>query len=127
MSLPTLLIIGLGGFIGAVARAFSVHTINTYFHYHFAIGTIAVNIMGSLILGCLVAYFAHTQESVLMKSFFTTGVLGAFTTFSTFAVEAIFLLHNMRYFLAYTLTTMLGSLLMALLGYKLLSHFLQTS
>lgn len=79
-----------GGALGAVLR----HGVNQgavhYFGSGFPLGTIGVNILGSFIMGMLIAYFAHVwQPSPEAKAFLVTGLLGAFTTFSTFSLDFV--------------------------------------
>jgi CrcB protein len=55
-------------------------------------GTITVNIVGSLIKGLLAGWFAHKADPGLMwRLFLTTGILGGFTTFSAFSLDAALL------------------------------------
>lgn len=76
-----------GGALGAVLR----HSVNQgalhYFGAGFPFGTIAVNIIGSFLMGVLISYFAHVwQPAPEAKAFLVTGLLGAFTTFSAFSL-----------------------------------------
>ncbi|MBA1433117.1 MAG: fluoride efflux transporter CrcB [Epsilonproteobacteria bacterium] len=94
MSWQTILAIGSGGFIGAVSRAYLNGLISHRVPHELPFGTLGVNLIGSFIMGCLVAYFMYsTLFSVHVKSFLSTGILGALTTYSTFAIES-FLLFN---------------------------------
>lgn len=80
----------IGGGIGAAAR----HGVNLlsmrWFGVNFPWGTFAVNLIGSFLIGLLAAYFAYrtniagTQHTRL---FLITGVLGGFTTFSSFSLD----------------------------------------
>lgn len=55
-------------------------------------GTFAVNLVGSLALGAIAGYFAFRgQASPAIQLFLTTGILGGFTTFSAFSLEAALL------------------------------------
>lgn len=86
------LLVFLGGGLGAALR----HGVNQLaaraFGYEFAFGTLAANILGSLIMGLLAGIFAfHSEASQSWRLFLTTGVLGGFTTFSAFSLEAILL------------------------------------
>lgn len=93
MSWQTLLAIGSGGFIGAILRAYINGLVNRNFPHELPLGTLGVNIIGSLLLGVLFALFTYTTLfSVPVKSFLSTGVMGALTTFSTFALETFWLI-----------------------------------
>jgi CrcB protein len=64
-------------------------------------GTITVNIVGSLILGLLAGWFAHKADPGLMwRLFLTTGILGGFTTFSAFSLDAALLIERRQFVLA---------------------------
>ena len=87
-----LLWVGLGGAIGSILR----YLISQALHGStglFPIGTMAVNVIGSIILGALFA-MQETSEEVFKQSmwlFLTVGICGGFTTFSTFGLEAYLL------------------------------------
>ena len=86
------LAIATGGAIGALERyglnIGAVKLVGTGFPY----GTLAVNIVGSFVMGALIAIFANAwQPSETVKLFLITGFLGAFTTFSTFSLDAVVL------------------------------------
>lgn len=80
--------IALGGAFGAVLRHFVNVAAFKLFGDGFPWGTFTVNILGSFAMGLLIAIFAHYwQPSQTMKVFLVTGLLGAFTTFSTFSLD----------------------------------------
>ena len=117
MSWQNLIIIGSGAFIGAILRVKSIEFINSHFLYSIPLGVVFVNIIGSLIAGGLLAFFSYFDDYHL-KSFLMTGLLGAFTTYSTFAIESILLINQMKLFAIYTLSSIIGSILFAFIGYK---------
>ncbi len=121
MSLQTILAIGIGGFIGAVLRAYLTILINKTFLHELPFGTLSVNLIGSFLIGVLFVFFATIEIAPNIKSFLTTGILGGLTTFSTFAIES-FLLLKTNYFLGILniLLNVFGSILFAGVGYKLL-------
>jgi CrcB protein len=82
----------LGGGIGSMLR----HAVNqgsaALFGIHFPWGTLFVNIFGSLAMGLLAGWFALRGEGgQLPRLFLATGVLGGFTTFSAFSLDAALL------------------------------------
>ena len=81
--LPLLLVVAAGGGIGAVAR-YGVEVALPYGRSDLPVSTLLVNVVGCLLLGVLVAGWSH---ATWMRPFLGTGVLGGFTTFSTFALE----------------------------------------
>ena len=98
MNIGLLLAVGTGGFIGAIFRLListwvQERLITTGFPY----GTLTVNILGSFFMGFLFMYFSHVNLSIYQKLIFTTGLLGALTTFSTFSMETIILLKEEEY------------------------------
>jgi CrcB protein len=124
MSWQTILAIGSGGFIGAVLRAYLNGIINHKFPHALPFGTLGVNLIGSFIMGMLVAYFMYsTFLSVHAKSFLSTGILGALTTYSTFAIESFLLFEGGSIALALTnmMLNVFGTVVMAALGYNLVN------
>ncbi len=89
-----LVYIAVGGAAGALAR----YGISGWVYQRFAVGfpwgTLAVNVIGSLLLGLTVAWFEGTVTSPELKRAIAVGFLGAFTTFSTFAYESVVLVQN---------------------------------
>ncbi|MDD2950778.1 MAG: fluoride efflux transporter CrcB [Sulfuricurvum sp.] len=128
MSWQTILAIGSGAFIGAVLRAYINGVVNHHFPHTLPFGTLSVNLIGSFIIGVLFAYFTYTTFfSVHMKSFLTTGLLGGLTTYSTFAMETVFLLGggNIVMAAANMALNLFGSVLMAGGGFYLFRHYLE--
>ena len=124
MSWQTILAIGSGGFLGAILRVYINGLISHRVSHVLPFGTLGVNLIGSFIMGALIAYFMHTTIfSVHMKSFLTTGVLGALTTYSTFAIESFLLLHGGNFILALANISLnaLGTIFMAGSGYYLIN------
>lgn len=126
LSWQTVLAIGTGGFLGAVARAYIVYFSNKHFSYEFPLGILLVNLLGSFLIGVLFAIFANYTVDDSLKSFLTTGFLGALTTYSTFAIESFFLLETSLFLgLSNMALNLFGTVLSAASGYKLLHFFLK--
>lgn len=91
--------------------------------------TILINLTGAFALGCLLEYFAATGEDVgthrLWRLGLGTGVIGGYTTYSTFILEGDTRLtdHEMGLALAYFAVSVLAGLLCAGLGIRVGSHF----
>ncbi len=82
--------IGVAGFLGAVSRYHVDGWISRRTGDDFPFGTLAVNISGCLLLGFLVTLFAERLvPSPHLRAAVTVGFLGAYTTFSTFAYQAL--------------------------------------
>jgi CrcB protein len=87
--------IALGGSIGAVLRHLLSHQMYLRYGRDFPIGTFSVNIIGSFLMGFLgILLVEKMQVSVEIKTFFLVGLLGAFTTFSTFSLDAMALIQK---------------------------------
>ncbi len=84
-----LLLIGAGGFLGAVSR-FLVSKYTSGFWGSFPLGTLLVNIIGSFFLGVIMYSILHDDRLISpeFRSFMAVGFIGAFTTMSTFAYES---------------------------------------
>ena len=93
--LKQLLLIGAGGFIGSVAR-FLVSRLNTRIDWlSIPIGTLAVNVSGSLLIGFLIGISDRSPVlTVEWRMFLMVGLCGGFTTFSSFTGENLVLLRN---------------------------------
>lgn len=97
-----LLIIGLGGFCGAILRYLISGGVQKWAQsVNFPYGTLAVNLIGCLIIGMLTRLDeVRNLLSPEMRYLILIGLLGAFTTYSTFSNEAINLINDRRFDLA---------------------------
>lgn len=83
-----ILLVALGGGLGASARYLTNLAALRIAGPSFPWGTITVNIVGSFLMGVLIAALARrTGTSMEMRSFLATGFLGGFTTFSAFSLD----------------------------------------
>jgi CrcB protein len=90
-----ILVVGAGGFLGAVLRYWLSGSVQRWTGGAFPAGTLVVNLLGCLALGammCLVEYRQPFGPNV--RLFITVGILGALTTFSTFGYETFALLRD---------------------------------
>jgi CrcB protein len=109
------LIVFLGGGLGAALRhgvnLASARVLGTAFPYH----TMIENVTGSIVMGLLTGYFAfHGGVSQHWRLFLTTGILGGYTTFSAFSLDAVLLYERGAFGLA--ALYVVGSVLLAIGG-----------
>jgi fluoride exporter len=92
----TLLLVGIGGFIGAILRYILGGWIQNSF-VNFPVGTLIINVTGSFFLG-LIMYLSEYQGlfGEETRIFLTIGVIGAYTTLSTFGYESFRLLDDSK-------------------------------
>jgi CrcB protein len=102
---------GIGGALRHGTNLLAARLIGTSFPY----GTLTVNIVGSLIMGLFAAYFAFRGgDGQHWRLFLTTGILGGFTTFSTFSLDTAVLWE--RGDLMGTALYVLGSVILSILA-----------
>jgi CrcB protein len=126
MNSLTIIAVASGGAIGATSRLLLNTLVNKTFIHTLPLGTLVVNLLGSLLIGILFAYFhLNTSLSPHLKTFLVTGILGALTTYSTFAIESFFLLESGHYAHAFAnmALNLFGTILFAGIGYMTLLHF----
>ena len=111
--------IALGGALGSVARFWLSNVVYAALGRGFPYGTLAVNVLGSLLVGLLyvllVERFAVASE---WRNLWVVGLLGAFTTFSTFSLDTLHLLQQAAYLKAVTnmLLSVVACLVAAYIG-----------
>jgi CrcB protein len=108
---PTLLQVALGGAIGASARYLTGYYAAAWLGRGFPWGTLAVNLIGSALMGLLYVVLVE-KAGARLAPFLLAGVLGGFTTFSAFSLDAFALFESGRRVLAgaYVLGSVAGAL-----------------
>ncbi len=106
--------VALGGAIGAACRYLTVSAFTKWLGVAFPYGTLAVNILGSLFMGCVIGWLTKTlPHSMELRAFLVVGVLGGFTTFSAFSLDVVTLLENgaLGQAILYVIASVLGAVL----------------
>ena len=113
--IKNVLLVGLGGSIGSIARYLCQKWFAENIQHPFPWGTFVVNLLGFFLIGVI---YAAAEKTTLLspqtRLLLITGLCGGFTTFSAFAFENMSLLRNgdTSYFLLYTI----GSVLLGIIG-----------
>ena len=93
-----LLAIAIGGAIGAVFRYVLGNQISIIFGTNFPFSILLINVIGSFFMGMAIESFnLFSISNEPLQKFFTVGILGAFTTFSTFSLDAVDLILKNRF------------------------------
>lgn len=85
--------VALGGALGSVAR-FAIGAMVPRSSGGFPYGTLAINVLGSFLLGFLLRHFMQSDAHPAVRLALTVGFCGGFTTFSTFSVETVRLMQS---------------------------------
>lgn len=87
--------VALGGAFGASLRYVVAIAVHQVLGYGFPYGTLIVNSIGSALIGYLVVFLPDTAAGIpALRLLLITGLLGGFTTFSTFSLETLVLFEN---------------------------------
>jgi fluoride exporter len=113
-----LLLVMLGGALGAGGRHLVGRATLGWFGPGFPYGTITVNILGGLLMGLLVGTLARIDAGENVRLFLGVGVLGGFTTFSSFSLDVVNLIDRGAIGIAafYVLTSVVASILAVFAG-----------
>lgn len=113
------LLVGIGGAIGSMLRYFCSLIIK---HNYFPFTTLTVNIIGSFIIGAVMAIAVKEANFNSWRLLLATGICGGFTTFSALSWETLQLLQQKRYTNAilYIVTSVVFGLAAIFLGYLIL-------
>lgn len=124
--LNKLIILILGGSVGTLCRYFLAEWGQSCWGTHFPYGTLIVNLAGCLVMGCLVGFFEGRYHSLAgvpyqLRLLLMTGFLGAFTTFSSYELEAFLFFRQGAWdrALVYLAGSIVLGLLIMLAGMKL--------
>ena len=117
-----LLLIGTGGFFGAICR----HSLNSWLtrstHFpQFPIGILAVNLTGCLLIGAVLGFLeARDLAMTNARYLVVVGFLGGFTTFSTFGFDTFAMIRSghLGYAIANVLISVIGGVLAVWIGYR---------
>lgn len=120
--LQSILAVGIGGFFGSILRYLISHYINISAHSSFPFGTLTVNLVGSFLIGIIIAAALDGDLTKSMRLLLATGFCGGFTTFSTFSYEFFSLLQHEEIGLAflYAATSFVLGLAFVWLGFNLI-------
>jgi CrcB protein len=101
--MQNLLLVAIGGTIGASGRYLFMQVMVFVFQSSFPIGTILVNVIGSFLMGfaCFLADHYSNILSPQIKLLLMTGFLGGFTTFSTFSIDVFRLMSGSQFVFAF--------------------------
>lgn len=115
--MKTLLLVAFGGGIGAIFR-FSITLLVIKLHRPAYISTIIVNCIGSFFMGITIHM---TVDQPIVANFIMAGILGGFTTFSTFSFDAFKFLETRNYttFIIYCCSTIIVSFVAIIIGYTI--------
>ncbi len=122
MAMTNLLLVGLGGFLGSIARyLLGEWILHQTAEARFPWSTFTVNLIGCMAIGVLSGVAERFEMiSPTARLFLFTGVLGAFTTFSAFGLETVYLLRRNELWIAaaYTAGSVVVGLLFLWLGLR---------
>ena len=93
-----ILLVAIGGAVGSIARYLMASSIQTATGWEFPIGTVLVNVLGCFVMGILyVLIVARHDPRNDLRALLMVGVMGGFTTFSSFSLETVTLAMNGHY------------------------------
>lgn len=116
------LAVAIAGGIGALLRFLVVRFVNAELGTSFPYGTLAVNVLGSFVMGFLAWMLLHKWSvDVVLRNAMLVGLLGGFTTFSSFSIDTIYLFEQQAWLKAglYMLTSVLCCVAMCFAGMAL--------
>lgn len=114
-----ILLLLAGGAIGTLGRYGLSGLAHKYFDGTFPFGTLAVNLAGSLLIGLLWGYWETDNLSANIRIFIFIGMLGGFTTFSSYTLETLNLFRDGKTYMAFVniLANNIFGLLLVFIGF----------
>ena len=98
ITLTELVAVALGGGIGAALRLITIGWASRLMGFNFPWGTFTVNVLGSFIMGALVGWMTVRWDApAYLRVFLATGILGGFTTFSSYSLDFAMMWQDHRY------------------------------
>ncbi len=124
-----ILAVALGGAIGSTGRYLTSLAVESFSNSRFPYETLAANLLGCFLIGLLWGYFERLTISNEFRLFLFTGVLGGYTTFSTFARENIQFFKTGEPFsaLSYILVSNLIGLSLVAVGFLISTHLIHSN
>lgn len=124
-----MLITGIGGIFGAIARYGLSLWISHKSTSIFPLATWIINMVGSLLLGIFATLYIHSELPSIIWQVVGVGFLGAFTTFSTFCYELVQLYERKHFkqILLYVCASVVLGICLAFIGSVLVRYFLLIS
>ena len=119
------LLVALFGAAGSVLR-YSLYLITPRFFYlNFPVSTVIVNLLGSFFIGVCISLSDKSIITENIRIYIAIGLLGGFTTFSTFSMDLFNLLNKSLYIemISYLVLSVFGGVLLFFAGYKIVSFF----
>jgi len=115
--------VAAGGAIGSVLRYLVAIMTRSFTALHFPVNTFLVNIIGCFAIGYFYAVFHRTEHFEFVRIFLIIGILGGFTTFSTFSLEVIQMFKDKMIYqaLLYILSSNILGIFAAYVGYSIKS------
>ena len=120
--IKNILLVGLGGGAGSIARWLCQRWVSFQFPYSFPWGTLGVNITGCLMIGIFWGLsFRGFENNESWKLFLMTGLCGGFTTFSAFTLEGVGLIKEQRWlpFFSFAVSSVVIGLLATYAGMRI--------
>lgn len=107
-----LLYVMVGGAVGSGARYLTGRAMTALLGAGYPFGTLAVNLVGGLLMGVLVGVLARNASPEGWRLLLGVGVLGGFTTFSTFSLDVVTMIERgaLGLALSYILVSVIGSI-----------------